>query len=74
MAWRPHFSPASLDQDMATSGPVTPGAPSGPSQPPAIEGFSPSVYSTPESFKEKFLRKTRENPMVPIGKRLLEEL
>ncbi|KAB0395723.1 hypothetical protein E2I00_006815, partial [Balaenoptera physalus] len=43
-------------------------APFEPSQPPVIEGFNPSVYSTSESFKEKFLRKTRENPMVPIGK------
>ncbi|XP_059773741.1 HIG1 domain family member 2A, mitochondrial isoform X1 [Balaenoptera ricei] len=52
---------------MATPRPVTPEAPFEPSQPPVIEGFSPSVYSTSESFKEKFLRKTRENPMVPIG-------
>ncbi|TKC49178.1 hypothetical protein EI555_000560, partial [Monodon monoceros] len=42
-------------------------APFKPSQPPVIEGFSPSVHSTSESFKEKFLCKTRENPMVPIG-------
>ncbi|KAM8956906.1 HIG1 domain family member 2A, mitochondrial [Lycaon pictus] len=52
---------------MAAPGPLTPGAPFEPSQPPVIEGFSPSIYSPPESFKEKFLRKTRENPMVPIG-------
>ncbi|KAB0404079.1 hypothetical protein E2I00_014861 [Balaenoptera physalus] len=52
---------------MATPGPVTPEAPFEPSQPPVIEGFSPSVHSTSESFKEKFLHKTRENPMVPIG-------
>ncbi|XP_057584604.1 HIG1 domain family member 2A, mitochondrial [Hippopotamus amphibius kiboko] len=52
---------------METPGPVTPEAPFEPSQPPVIEGFSPSVYSPSESFKEKFLRKTRENPMVPIG-------
>ncbi|XP_046507317.1 HIG1 domain family member 2A-like [Equus quagga] len=32
-----------------------------------VEGFSLSVYSTPESFKEKFLLKTCKNPMVPIG-------
>uniref|UniRef100_A0A8I3RZ07 Uncharacterized protein n=3 Tax=Canis lupus TaxID=9612 RepID=A0A8I3RZ07_CANLF len=51
---------------MGAPGPVTPGAPFEPSQPPVIEGFSPSIYNTPESFKEKFLRKTRENPMVPI--------
>ncbi|XP_035582075.1 HIG1 domain family member 2A-like [Zalophus californianus] len=52
---------------MAAPGPVTPGALFEPAQPPVIEGFSPSIYSTQESFKEKFLRKTRENPMVPIG-------
>ncbi|XP_053423243.1 HIG1 domain family member 2A, mitochondrial [Nycticebus coucang] len=52
---------------MASPGPVTPKAPFEPSQPPVIEGFSPSVYSNTESFKEKFLRKTRENPVVPIG-------
>ncbi|XP_007463130.1 PREDICTED: HIG1 domain family member 2A-like [Lipotes vexillifer] len=52
---------------MATPGPVTPEAPFESSQSPVIEGFIPSVYSTSESFKEKFLRKTRENPMVPIG-------
>ncbi|XP_036097529.1 HIG1 domain family member 2A, mitochondrial isoform X2 [Molossus molossus] len=57
------FSPAAVAPDMTTPGPVTPEAPS---QPPVIEGFSPSVYGNPESFKEKFLRKTRENPMVPI--------
>ncbi|KAM6224922.1 HIG1 domain family member 2A, mitochondrial [Rhynchocyon petersi] len=52
---------------MAAPGPVTSEGPLDPSQPPAIEGFSPSVYKDSESFKEKFLRKTRENPMVPIG-------
>ncbi|CAD7691919.1 unnamed protein product [Nyctereutes procyonoides] len=49
---------------MAAPDPVTPGAPFEPSQPPVIEGFSPSICSTPESFKEKFLQKTRENPMI----------
>ncbi|EHB11349.1 HIG1 domain family member 2A [Heterocephalus glaber] len=52
---------------MATPGPLTPGVPFDPSQPPAIEGFNPTVSSDPEGFREKFLRKTRENPMVPIG-------
>lgn len=52
---------------MATPNSVTPEAPFEPSRPPVIEGFSPSVYSHPEGFKEKFLRKTRENPMVPLG-------
>ncbi|XP_007524422.1 HIG1 domain family member 2A, mitochondrial [Erinaceus europaeus] len=52
---------------MAAPGPATPGTPFDPPQPPVIEGFSPSVYASTESFKEKFLRKTRENPVVPIG-------
>ena len=56
--------------NMETPGRVTPEAPFEPSQPPVIEGFSPSVYSTSEGFKEKFIRKTRENPLVPIGKRV----
>ncbi|XP_039316310.1 HIG1 domain family member 2A, mitochondrial [Saimiri boliviensis] len=52
---------------MATPGPVTPEASLEPSKAPVIEGFSPTVYSKPESFKEKFIRKVRENPLVPIG-------
>ncbi|KAM7323120.1 hypothetical protein ACRRTK_017226 [Alexandromys fortis] len=52
---------------MAASRPVSSEAPFDPSQAPVIEGFSRTVYSNPESFKEKFIRKTRENPMVPIG-------
>ncbi|XP_040832176.1 HIG1 domain family member 2A, mitochondrial [Ochotona curzoniae] len=52
---------------MATPDPMTPQGPFEASQPPVIEGFSPSIYRNPESFKEKFLRKTRENPMVPLG-------
>ncbi|XP_041846274.1 HIG1 domain family member 2A, mitochondrial [Melanotaenia boesemani] len=48
------------------------GPPSGPvpfdiSRPPVIEGFSPLPRTREETFKEKFLRKTRENPFVPIG-------
>ena len=45
---------------MTAPGPVTPEVPFEPSQPPVIEGLNPTVYSTPESFKEKFLPKTRE--------------
>lgn len=37
------------------------------SQPPIIEGFSPQPRIKDETFKEKFLRKTKENPFVPIG-------
>ncbi|XP_003900610.1 HIG1 domain family member 2A, mitochondrial [Papio anubis] len=52
---------------MATPGPVIPEVPFEPSKPPVIEGLSPTVHRHPETFKEKFLRKTRENPVVPIG-------
>ncbi|KAL8212162.1 UNVERIFIED_CONTAM: HIG1 domain member 2A [Gekko kuhli] len=39
-----------------------------PSHPPVVEGFTPSAYQRhEETFKEKFLRKSRENPLVPIG-------
>ncbi|XP_032032161.1 putative HIG1 domain family member 2B [Hylobates moloch] len=52
---------------MATPGFVTPEAPFESSKPPIFEGFSPTVYSNSEGFKEKFFRKTRENLVVPIG-------
>ncbi|XP_014911258.1 HIG1 domain family member 2A, mitochondrial [Poecilia latipinna] len=38
-----------------------------PSQAPVIEGFTPITLGKNESFKEKFMRKTKENPFVPIG-------
>lgn len=37
------------------------------SQPPVIEGFTPLPRAREENFKEKFIRKTKENPFVPIG-------
>ncbi|CAM2117995.1 HIG1 domain family member 2A, mitochondrial [Lepidochelys kempii] len=37
-----------------------------PSSPPLIEGFVPTPLHR-EGFRDKFLRKTRENPLVPIG-------
>lgn len=37
------------------------------SQPPIIEGFNPAPKLKDETFKEKFMRKTKENPFVPIG-------
>ncbi|XP_029021570.1 HIG1 domain family member 2A, mitochondrial [Betta splendens] len=37
------------------------------SRPPAIEGFNPLPVSRNETFVEKFTRKTKENPFVPIG-------
>ncbi|KAM3612862.1 uncharacterized protein V6R79_015819 [Siganus canaliculatus] len=47
----------------STSGPV----PFDFSQPPVIEGFNPLPKLKDETFKEKFIRKTKENPFVPIG-------
>ncbi|XP_068182166.1 HIG1 domain family member 2A, mitochondrial [Antennarius striatus] len=37
------------------------------SQQPVIEGFRPLPKHKVESFQEKFMRKTKENPFVPIG-------
>lgn len=37
------------------------------SQPPVIEGFTPLSRPREETFKEKFKRKTKENPFVPLG-------
>ncbi|XP_023690375.1 HIG1 domain family member 2A, mitochondrial [Paramormyrops kingsleyae] len=37
------------------------------SNPPVIEGFSPASRMKDEGFKEKFIRKTKENPFVPLG-------
>ncbi|KAM4747632.1 HIG1 domain family member 2A, mitochondrial [Rhinophrynus dorsalis] len=34
---------------------------------PVIEGFTPSTYRDAEGFKNKFIRKMKENPFVPIG-------
>ncbi|XP_077589743.1 HIG1 domain family member 2A, mitochondrial [Stigmatopora nigra] len=53
-----------------TQAPTTSGGASIPfdfSQPPVIEGFSPSARTKDETFKEKFIRKTKDNPFVPIG-------
>lgn len=50
--------------------PKTPSAPAVPfdfSKPPTIEGFDPLPRTKDETLKEKFMRKTKENPFVPIG-------
>ncbi|XP_006631992.1 HIG1 domain family member 2A, mitochondrial [Lepisosteus oculatus] len=36
-------------------------------KPPVIEGFAPAPRPREEGFKAKFIRKTKENPFVPIG-------
>lgn len=37
------------------------------SRPPVIEGFTPLPVAKDETFKDKLMRKTKENPFVPIG-------
>ncbi|XP_078267668.1 HIG1 domain family member 2A, mitochondrial [Rhinoraja longicauda] len=37
------------------------------SKPPAIEGFIPLPKHREEGFQDKLIRKTKENPFVPIG-------
>ncbi|KAM9850265.1 HIG1 domain family member 2A, mitochondrial [Aulostomus maculatus] len=37
------------------------------SQPPVIEGFNPLPRVKDETVKQRFIRKTKENPFVPIG-------
>ncbi|KAB5554231.1 hypothetical protein PHYPO_G00047960 [Pangasianodon hypophthalmus] len=37
------------------------------SDPPVIDGFTPLSRPREEAFKDKFIRKTKENPFVPIG-------
>ncbi|MBN3270627.1 HIG2A protein, partial [Polyodon spathula] len=37
------------------------------SRPPVIEGFTPLPRSKEEGFNDKLIRKTKENPFVPIG-------
>ncbi|GCB79481.1 HIG1 domain family member 2A, mitochondrial [Scyliorhinus torazame] len=36
-------------------------------KPPAIEDFVPLPRPKEEGFRDKFIRKTKENPFVPIG-------
>ncbi|KAG7464853.1 hypothetical protein MATL_G00170040 [Megalops atlanticus] len=36
-------------------------------KPPTIEGFTPLPRPREEGFKDKFIRKTKENPFVPLG-------
>ncbi|XP_028815517.1 HIG1 domain family member 2A, mitochondrial [Denticeps clupeoides] len=37
------------------------------SGPPVIDGFAPLPRPSEEGFKDKFIRKTKENPFVPAG-------
>ncbi|XP_005993437.1 HIG1 domain family member 2A, mitochondrial [Latimeria chalumnae] len=37
------------------------------SRPPIIAGFTPTARLKEEDFKDKFMRKVNENPLVPLG-------
>lgn len=45
----------------------TPASVFDPASPPKIEGFTPGARPKDEGFKDKFIRKSKENPFVPIG-------
>lgn len=59
-------SPTPVVSDQATKTSAAP-IPFDFSQPPLIEGFTPLPRIKEETFKEKFIRKTKENPFVPLG-------
>lgn len=57
--------PTASDQNVETS--LSNSVPFDFDRPPIIEGFSPLPRVKDETFKEKFIRKSKENPFVPIG-------
>lgn len=57
--------PTEPDQNVETS--LSNSVPFDFGRPPIIEGFSPLPRVKDETFKEKFIRKSKENPFVPIG-------
>ncbi|XP_020854251.1 HIG1 domain family member 2A, mitochondrial [Phascolarctos cinereus] len=58
----------SVSAAMSTPGSVAPEVAFDPATPPVVEGFSPTPHRLrDESVKDKFQRKVRENPVVPIG-------
>uniref|UniRef100_A0A3B5KJ94 HIG1 hypoxia inducible domain family, member 2A n=2 Tax=Takifugu rubripes TaxID=31033 RepID=A0A3B5KJ94_TAKRU len=57
--------PTTPDQNVETS--LSNSVPFDFDRPPIIEGFSPLPRVKDETFKEKFTRKSKENPFVPIG-------
>lgn len=60
-------SPAAPEQNGETS--LSSSVPFDFDRPPIIEGFSRLPRVKDETFKEKFIRKTKENPFVPIGQK-----
>ena len=61
-------SPTVVSQDQAANAASQGPIPFDISKPPIIEGFTPLPRHREEGFKDKFIRKTKENPFVPIGK------
>ncbi|KAL6475984.1 hypothetical protein MHYP_G00144830 [Metynnis hypsauchen] len=60
-------APSAVHEERA-AGSAQPGAAAfNPHSPPAIEGFTPLSRAREERFQDKFIRKTKENPFVPIG-------
>lgn len=57
--------PTASDQNVETS--LSNSVPFDFDRPPIIEGFNPLPRVKDETFKEKFIRKSKENPFVPIG-------
>lgn len=60
-------TPSAAVPEQAADLPPTAPVPFDLSRPPVIDGFSPLPRVKDETFKEKFIRKTKENPFVPIG-------
>lgn len=60
-------TPSAVVPEQAADLPPTAPVPFDLSQPPVIDGFTPLPRVKDETFKEKFIRKTKENPFVPIG-------
>ncbi|XP_074068442.1 HIG1 domain family member 2A, mitochondrial [Macrotis lagotis] len=58
----------SVSAAMSSPGSAAPDVAFDPASPPVIEGFTPTASrSRDENVRAKFLRKIRENPVVPIG-------
>lgn len=60
-------SPTAVPQDQASKSTPQGSIPFDITKPPVIEGFTPLPRHKEEGFKDKFIRKTKENPFVPLG-------
>ncbi|XP_018603314.1 HIG1 domain family member 2A, mitochondrial [Scleropages formosus] len=57
----------SVEQVAGAKSAPSPNVPLELGQPPVIEGFAPRSRARDEGFMDKFARKTKENPFVPLG-------